>query len=1215
MAAKGIELAVAYISLVPETSQIDEGLKKALKGTAKYGDTAGQDLGRRMAAQLSNEVGRGGREAGEDFSSNFRRETNTMGRQTADAISRDLVQGSAGAGRTAGRRYANEFESAADNVKVDVQGVSRGAGAEAGDSFMSGFGGGIAALGTRAGPIAGGIIAGGLAGIKVLGPQIRAALDAELSRDVVQARLNVDDAAMARIGEASGKAFVGNFGESIAANMDTATAAIQSGLLNVGSDSRSIQGVIEQLTTVSTLLGEDIPSVARSAGQVVRTGMAKDATEALDLLTVATQDGLNVSGDLLDTFTEYSTQFRKLGLDASDALGLISQAVKNGARDTDVAADALKEFSIRAVDGSEATTEAFTTLGLNADDMAAKFAAGSGTARDALDQVFDRLRNIKDPVLQSQTAVQLFGTQAEDLGAALNKFDLSTVVQEFGKVEGASQRAADTMSSNVAGEWTTARNTLLNYAAELREAWNVDQWFGTIPKAINDFFGPDQAAASGLPASQALGPTLTPNTPTTRGSMSGGPLDVFAPTGAAAVGDSGGVLTPTAQGIEQWAHGMGFTDTGGYRPKVRPEDEHHTGQAVDVMVPSIAAGNALLPNALRRPGVRYVIWNSKMWYPDGTTKPYTGPSPHTDHLHIRTGMATGGGVSGPGGPTSDSIPAWLSNGEHVLTAKEVALMGGQQGVYAFRDALHRKGGGIVDWSMANPNYGWRRDNFDPFGPQQEPWHWSDRPNGIPSQGFGPSTGGWQVVGPGGIGGSAGAGPSQSVDPRLPNFDGAAFKKALHRNTGGAISWMDFIKQADVGYKPPKLPPKPGSGGRVPHPNAGGKNRNQIASPRQGWGTPGTEWGPPPDDWWLRPVDPDDILLPDWWNPGVEGIWKHPYEKRIKPLGFNQGGAVDINQLLASLVGGELHGTAQGLPIGPVMGGDGAALDQNALTRTEGYVPAAAGFTGKTGGGIAGSLINLGSEAIQGVIQSAADLGKMAASAAAAAGSFGAGAAAGPAAGAGIQVGADIAKRGVQWGADMLNIGIGGLTEILSPFGAPRWLSDVDPTAFMPQWGVQPAATTSGEQAAQDVYAKQHGLVPAGSMFQPTPGMQQIGKATGPLPGPAQPGTIESHRTAPQPATQQSQTQPFDFLSIIKGGIFDSGGILEPGTAALNLSNRPEYVFNHAQMAEMATIAENNTGDGGGSGAVYHVYAQDLQEALRELKKQERRNSRQYSGRP
>lgn len=54
------------------------------------------------------------------------------------------------------------------------------------------------------------------------------------------------------------------------------------------------------------------------------------------------------------------------------------------------------------------------------------------------------------------------------------------------------------------------------------------------------------------------------------------------------------------------------------------------------------------------------------------------------------GFASGGEIYGPGSGTSDSIPAWLSNGEHVLTAAEVKAAGGQDAVYRMR-ALIRAG--------------------------------------------------------------------------------------------------------------------------------------------------------------------------------------------------------------------------------------------------------------------------------------------------------------------------------------------------------------------------------------------------------------------------------------------------------------------------------------------------------------------------------------------
>lgn len=81
--------------------------------------------------------------------------------------------------------------------------------------------------------------------------------------------------------------------------------------------------------------------------------------------------------------------------------------------------DAVKEFSIRAIDGSKTTIEGFTKLNLNADDMAKKFASGGDTARDAFIQVTDAIGKMNDPVEQSLVGVDLFGTMWEDLGPSV----------------------------------------------------------------------------------------------------------------------------------------------------------------------------------------------------------------------------------------------------------------------------------------------------------------------------------------------------------------------------------------------------------------------------------------------------------------------------------------------------------------------------------------------------------------------------------------------------------------------------------------------------------------------------------------------------------------------------------------------------------------------------------------------------------------------------
>jgi hypothetical protein len=192
----------------------------------------------------------------------------------------------------------------------------------------------------------------------------------------------------------------------------------------------------------------------------MRTGFAKDFTEAADLIVAGSQSGLNVSEDWLDTVNEYSTQFRKLGITGPEALGLLSQAVKGGARDTDVAADAIKEFSIRAIDGSKSTMGAFHSLGLDFEATTAAFAKGGPAAHDMFQTVLRGIQQIQDPYEKAQVQVALFGTQSEDLGDALNRLDLSNAVQQIGDVGGAAQRASDTIGGNSSGSVQSAMRTL-----------------------------------------------------------------------------------------------------------------------------------------------------------------------------------------------------------------------------------------------------------------------------------------------------------------------------------------------------------------------------------------------------------------------------------------------------------------------------------------------------------------------------------------------------------------------------------------------------------------------------------------------------------------------------------------------------------------------------------------------------------------------------------
>jgi hypothetical protein len=265
---------------------------------------------------------------------------------------------------------------------------------------------------------------------------------------LLAAQLGAGPQMAAEFGKISGDLYAKGFGETAADVSNALKGVWQNGLVDEDAATADIERVTGRILTLGQVMTEDADRISSTVSQMIRTGMVKSAEEGFDLLARGTQQGINKSQDLLDVFNEYPTQFRKLGLDGPAAMGLLSQAIKAGARDSDTAADALKEFSIRAVDGSKTSAAGYKALGLDAKAMTAQMAAGGEGAAAGLDTVLDRLRAMKDPVAQSQAAVALFGTKAEDLGAALFSMDGTSAAAALGSVEGAAKKAGDTLAGS-----------------------------------------------------------------------------------------------------------------------------------------------------------------------------------------------------------------------------------------------------------------------------------------------------------------------------------------------------------------------------------------------------------------------------------------------------------------------------------------------------------------------------------------------------------------------------------------------------------------------------------------------------------------------------------------------------------------------------------------------------------------------------------------------
>lgn len=162
----------------------------------------------------------------------------------------------------------------------------------------------------------------------------------------------------------------------------------------------------------------DVSESARAASALMKN-FGIDAEEAYGLIAVGAQNGADKNGDLLDTLNEYSPQFAALGLSADQFIGTLVEGADAGLFSIDKVGDAVKEFNIRAKDGSDTSREAFESLGLNADKMFAAFAAGGDTAEAAFFDTVEALNSMDDPLARNAVGVALFGTQFEDLEAGV----------------------------------------------------------------------------------------------------------------------------------------------------------------------------------------------------------------------------------------------------------------------------------------------------------------------------------------------------------------------------------------------------------------------------------------------------------------------------------------------------------------------------------------------------------------------------------------------------------------------------------------------------------------------------------------------------------------------------------------------------------------------------------------------------------------------------
>lgn len=336
------------------------------------------------------------------------------------------------------------------------------AGADSGDSFLGGFKGKALA----------GIAGVGLALGATLMDAYTEALDVKKSQAKLQASLGISPDQAKNLGKTASRLYSAGYGDSLDSLLEQ-VGSVQSAFQNLKLPDDQLEKLTGKALSFSQAFGGDVESIAQNVNTLLGSGLTKNADEAFDLLTKASQKvPAALRGDIADASDEYSQFFRTLGFSGDEAFDALVKGADKGTFGIDKTGDAIKEFTIRATDMSSSSVDAFKSIGLDAKSMTDRILAGGDDAKGAFDQITDGILAIQDPAAQSQAALALFGTPLEDMNVQdIPEFlkGLKGMSGGMGDAAGAADAMDQAMGSTTSGIellWRNLKSNLVGFITD-----------------------------------------------------------------------------------------------------------------------------------------------------------------------------------------------------------------------------------------------------------------------------------------------------------------------------------------------------------------------------------------------------------------------------------------------------------------------------------------------------------------------------------------------------------------------------------------------------------------------------------------------------------------------------------------------------------------------------------------------------------------------------
>lgn len=262
-------------------------------------------------------------------------------------------------------------------------------------------------------------------------------------QDTIRAlKYNLAESDMKAIGEAGGAAYSAGLSESLVGAKDAA-AVVKGELGNIDKD-LDLSAVTEQATALEQVFGVDVATSVASVDKLISQKLVPNAEVGFNLLFELGQQTGTQFDEMLELSDEFSTSIKALGIEGPKGLKLIGDMVEqNIFPQVDQAGEVFQEFFEIVSNGQAADT--LEKIGLNAEEMQRRIAAGGPDAAKATKEIATALLAVDDEGQQAADTTAIFGSNMgylsdEARNAALELFATADGTEAVGT--GASDAAA-----------------------------------------------------------------------------------------------------------------------------------------------------------------------------------------------------------------------------------------------------------------------------------------------------------------------------------------------------------------------------------------------------------------------------------------------------------------------------------------------------------------------------------------------------------------------------------------------------------------------------------------------------------------------------------------------------------------------------------------------------------------------------------------------------